>query len=48
MDILDTILDAMNATEIPLVDALMQLRQWNIWCATNLQVPKVQANCSPR
>lgn len=29
MDILDTILrSAMNATEIPLVDALMQLRQW--------------------
>ncbi len=29
MDILDTILrTAMNATEMPLVDALMQLRQW--------------------
>lgn len=29
MDILDTILrSAMNATEMPLVDALMQLRQW--------------------
>ena len=29
MDILDTILrSAMNATEIPLVDVLMQLRQW--------------------
>lgn len=29
MDILDTILrSSMNATEMPLVDALMQLRQW--------------------
>ena len=29
MDILDTIIrSSMNATEIPLVDALMQLRQW--------------------
>tara|TARA_B100001029_G_C15014051_1_gene426142 strand:- start:13 stop:492 length:480 start_codon:yes stop_codon:yes gene_type:complete len=29
MDILDTILrSSMNATELPLVDALMQLRQW--------------------
>ena len=29
MDILDTILrSSMNATEMPLVDALIQLRQW--------------------
>ena len=37
MDILDTILrSSMNATEMPLVDALMQLRQWEHLARTQL------------
>jgi hypothetical protein len=41
MDILDTILrSAMNATEMPLVDALMQLRQWEHLARNQLATAK--------
>ena len=49
MDILDTILrSAMNATEMPLVDALMQLRQWEHLARNQLASAKGAGNCSPR